>query len=136
MANDAANALVRSLWVSFRERYAERLQPHWIEVGEALSSSGWGAYGERHTGPRCLVHHDFRPDNMMFGTAAGGRPITVLDWQSVTYGAGATDIAYFLAGALSPDVRREGGGAQLLDRRRQLGHEAACWHMRARRTPR
>jgi hypothetical protein len=98
--------LVRSLWVSFRERYAERLQPHWIEVGEALSSSGWGAYGERHTGPRCLVHHDFRPDNMMFGTAAGGRPITVLDWQSVTYGAGATDVAYFLAGALPPDVRR------------------------------
>ena len=98
--------LVRTLWQSFRERYAERLQPTWIEVGEALTSAGWGAYGERHDGPRCLVHHDFRPDNMMFGTAAGGRPITVLDWQSVTYGAGATDVAYFLAGALPPDIRR------------------------------
>ncbi len=105
--------LVRSLWVSFRERYAERLQPHWIEVGEKLSASGWGAYGERHTGPRCLVHHDFRPDNMMFGTAAGGKPITVLDWQSVTYGAGATDVAYFLAGALPPEVRRANESALL-----------------------
>ena len=98
--------LVRALWQSFRERYAERLQPGWVEVGEVLTSAGWGAYGERHDGPRCLVHHDFRPDNMMFGTAAGGRPITVLDWQSVTYGAGATDVAYFLAGALPRDVRR------------------------------
>ena len=98
--------LVRALWQGFRERYAERLRPFWIEVGEALTGAGWGAYGEGHDGPRCLVHHDFRPDNMMFGTAAGGRAITVLDWQSVTFGAGATDVAYFLAGSLPPDVRR------------------------------
>jgi hypothetical protein len=32
--------------------------------------------------------------------------VTVLDWQSFAYGAGATDLAYFLAGALPPDVRR------------------------------
>ena len=37
---------------------------------------------------------------------AGGRPITVLDWQSFAYGTPAVDVAYFLAGALPPDVRR------------------------------
>ena len=42
----------------------------------------------------------------MFASAAGGYPVTTLDWQSFAYGEGATDVAYFLAGALSPDVRR------------------------------
>ncbi len=43
---------------------------------------------------------------MMFASARGGYPVTVLDWQSFAYGAGPTDLAYFLAGALPPDVRR------------------------------
>jgi hypothetical protein len=94
---------IQALWAGFRARYAERLLPHWIEVGEALVGRGGP---QPAGGPRCLTHNDFRPDNMMFGTPAGGRPITVLDWQSVSYGAGATDVAYFLAGALPPAVRR------------------------------
>lgn len=97
--------LVAALWQGFKDRYAERLQPHWIEVGEALVG-GWAQREAAQTGPRSLAHHDFRPDNMMFGTAAGGHPCTVLDWQSFTYAPGATDVAYFLAGALPPDVRR------------------------------
>jgi aminoglycoside phosphotransferase (APT) family kinase protein len=50
---------------------------------------------------------------MMFATAAGGRPVTVLDWQSFAYGVGATDVAYFLAGALAPDARRANEAALL-----------------------
>lgn len=97
--------MVAGLWQGFRVRYAERLEPHWIEVGEAISTR-WARFGDLHEGPRCLTHNDFRPDNMMFGTAAGGHPVTVLDWQSFAYGAGATDVAYFLAGALTPRARR------------------------------
>lgn len=96
---------VSALWQGFRSRYAERLQPHWIEVGEVISTK-WAELGSVHDGPRCLTHNDFRPDNMMFGIAGGGRPVTVLDWQSFAYGAGPTDVAYFLAGALPGDVRR------------------------------
>lgn len=97
--------LVSGLWQGFKARYAPRLQPHWIEVGEALTG-GWGRRNEGAVAPRTLAHYDFRPDNMMFGTPAGGHPVTVLDWQSFTYAPGATDVAYFLAGALPPDVRR------------------------------
>jgi Phosphotransferase enzyme family len=96
---------VATLWKGFRERYAARLKPHWVEVGEVISTK-WAALGSLHDGPRCLTHNDFRPDNMMFGTPAGGHPVTVLDWQSFAYGAGPTDVAYFLAGALTPEVRR------------------------------
>jgi len=98
--------LVQAMWGGFKARYGERLLPHWAEVGEALAGS-FGAVGALHDGPRCLTHNDFRPDNMMFGTAAGGYPVTTLDWQSFAYGAGATDVAYFLAGALPAQVRRD-----------------------------
>lgn len=123
-ASAATPDMIQGLWAAFVDRYAGRLQPDWIRVGEALVASRWGGEGQPRSGPRCLVHHDFRPDNMMFATAAGGRPITVLDWQSVTYGVGATDVAYFLAGALPADVRREhepGFLALYLDTLRDLG---------------
>lgn len=96
---------VRALWLAFRDRYGARLTADQVEVGERLTSR-FARWGELRQGPRCLTHNDFRPDNMMFATAAGGRPVTVLDWQSIGFGAGAVDVAYFLAGALPVDLRR------------------------------
>ncbi len=93
------------LWQAFKDRYGPRLTPDWIKAGDWLSVNA-ATVAEGAGAPRCLTHNDFRPDNMMFGTAAGGYPLTVLDWQSYAYGVGATDLAYFLAGALSPDARR------------------------------
>lgn len=93
------------LWQAFKDRYGPRLKPEWVRAGDWLSLNA-AQVAEGAGAPRCLTHNDFRPDNMMFGTAAGGRPITVLDWQSYAYGVGATDVAYFLAGALPPDKRR------------------------------
>lgn len=101
----ATEDAVAALWAAFKARYDGRLQPSWIEAGDWLSTR-FAAIGGEHEGPRCLTHNDFRPDNMMFATAAGGYPVTVLDWQSYAYGVGATDLAYFLAGALPRDVRR------------------------------
>jgi len=96
---------VAGLWEAFKARYADRLKPNSIQVGDWLTSQP--SFAEDHDGPRCLTHNDFRPDNMMFGNDKGGHAITVLDWQSFAYGVGATDLAYFLAGALTPEVRRE-----------------------------
>ena len=101
----ATNEAVTMLWQAFKARYGPRLAPEWSAVGERLAAN-FERIGALREGPRCLTHNDFRPDNMMFATAAGGRPLTVLDWQSFAYGVGATDVAYFLAGALAPDVRR------------------------------
>lgn len=97
--------MVQALWQGCRDRYAARIQPEWVEIGDKLSAN-FLRLGEIHEGPRCLTHNDFRPDNMMFATAAGGKPVTVLDWQSFAYGPGATDVAYFLAGAITPAERR------------------------------
>jgi hypothetical protein len=102
----AANGdAVAMLWSAFKARYGERMKPAWSEVGDRLTTR-FGRLAEAREGPRCLTHNDFRPDNMMFASALGGAPVTVLDWQSFAYGVGATDVAYFLAGALPADVRR------------------------------
>ena len=113
-ASQATPDAVQALWRGFRDRYAPRLEPAHIEVGERLAGR-FGGFAAAREGPRCLTHNDFRPDNMMFATAAGGKPVTVLDWQSVSLGAGAVDVAYFLAGALPADVRRA-NEAELLER--------------------
>ena len=95
---------VALLWQGFKDRYGDRLRPDWIAVGDWVAPR-FARLGA-HDGPRCLTHNDYRPDNMLFATSAGGHPITVVDWQSFAYGAGPTDLAYFLAGALPPQTRR------------------------------
>jgi hypothetical protein len=105
----ATSGSVGSLWHGFKQRYAPRLQPHWIDAGDRLTAD-FASIAQQHDGPRCLTHNDYRPDNMMFGGPRGGHPLTVLDWQSFAYGAGPTDLAYFLAGAVTPEVRRSHEG--------------------------
>jgi aminoglycoside/choline kinase family phosphotransferase len=97
---------LRQLADPFCERFAGRLS----ERGVAVSRRYAERVARYRSLPRkfkCLAHYDFRPDNMMFATPAGGRPVTVVDWQTLSYAAGADDLAFFLAGALPAEVRRQ-----------------------------
>ena len=94
-----------TLWAAFRERYGDRVTPECVVVGEAITAN-YGRFKDSYSGPRCLIHNDFRPDNMMFGTAEGGYPVAVVDWQSYGYGCCMADVSYFMAGALGRDSRR------------------------------
>ncbi len=53
-------------------------------------------------GPQTLVHHDCHPGNIFWTQAGPG----LLDWQLVRIGEGIGDVAYFLATALEPELRR------------------------------
>lgn len=55
------------------------------------------------TAPRTLVHHDLHPGNFFWYDSKPG----LLDWQLVRTGEGISDVAYFLATALTPEVRRK-----------------------------
>jgi len=44
---------------------------------------------------------------MLFGEQGADRPLTVVDWQTVTWGPAMTDVAYFLGCALPNAQRRE-----------------------------
>ena len=52
--------------------------------------------------PQTLVHHDCHPGNLFWSQSQPG----LLDWQLVRFGEGIGDVAYFLATALTPEVRR------------------------------
>ncbi len=51
--------------------------------------------------PQTLVHHDCHPGNLFWNDTQPG----FLDWQLVRFGEGVSDIAYFLATALAPEIR-------------------------------
>lgn len=53
--------------------------------------------------PSCLVHGDFRLDNLLFGPDA----VLVLDWQLASTGRGAYDLCRFLCGSLTPTAHAE-----------------------------
>lgn len=105
--------LVEALWHGFVDRYGSRVTPAAKRIGDVMSV-GMDKYGAIRKGPRCLIHCDFRPDNMLFGTPEGGAPLTVVDWQSFAFGPGASDIGYFIAGAIDIETRRK-DEAKLLD---------------------
>jgi hypothetical protein len=97
--------LMRQLWLGFRDRYGARIPAECIRIGEKLTLN-FDRFRLGYEGPRGLTHNDFRPDNMMYGTAEGGYPVAVVDWQSLGYGCCMADVSYFLAGALSPADRK------------------------------
>ena len=97
-------ALIGQLYAGFVDRYGDQIAPDHREVCERLVAS-FDAYlaAEAASGrAQGLVHGDYRLDNMLFGQPGADRPLTVVDWQTVTWGPAMTDVAYFLGCAL-PD---------------------------------
>jgi hypothetical protein len=94
----------------FAERYRGRLSDDDLLLGEALvqhypqlftATADWAAANHGY----CVVHADYRLDNMLFGSPPASPAVTVVDWQTVTVGIGPADIAYFCGAGMLPDVR-------------------------------
>ncbi len=101
-------AMMTGLFNGFVDRYGAALTPEQRLVCQKLVDSfdaylaGEGA-DDRVKG---LVHGDYRLDNMLFGRPGSLRDLTVVDWQTVTWGPAFTDVAYFLGCALKTEDRR------------------------------
>ncbi len=103
--SDQIKALYPNAQAVFRERYADRLEPEFMAICERYAE-GVGAWFDRGDSPRCLIHGDFRLDNMLFDVRGGTEPIAVLDWQTVALGNGLTDVGYFLGCGIGGALRR------------------------------
>lgn len=55
--------------------------------------------------PQTLIHHDCHSGNLFWNSDKSHAGF--LDWQLVRLGEGVSDVAYFLATALSPDTRQQ-----------------------------
>ncbi|KAA1250302.1 phosphotransferase [Mycobacterium simiae] len=97
---------VASLYAGFVERYGDRITPRHRTVCESLVAAFDGYLETARDGIQGLVHGDYRLDNLLFGTAEADRALTVVDWQTVSWGPAMTDLAYFLGCALPTQDRR------------------------------
>jgi hypothetical protein len=99
--------LVTQLLPGFFERYEDRIAPEHRALVERFvpSIDGWEA--DRRP-PLGLVHGDYRLDNMLFAREGGAapRPLTTVDWQTVSFGPLMLDISYFLGASLTTEDRR------------------------------
>lgn len=89
-------------------RNFDHLLPRWMpslaeSYGTRLGSVLYGLAAL----PRTLTHGDFRVDNMFFGPDGGDDGFALVDWQVSGIGCGLYDVAYFLGGSVTTEVRRE-----------------------------
>ncbi len=118
--------LIAALYAGFIDRYRDDIAPEHRDVCERLVES-FDAYlsAEAESGrQQGLVHGDYRLDNMLFGEDGADRPLTVVDWQTVTWGPALTDVAYFLGCALPVERRRDQGDALVRAYHEALGPDA------------
>jgi thiamine kinase-like enzyme len=97
--------LLARLLPGFLERYGNRVTPEHREVCERLVAGldRWLATRPR---PFAIQHADYRLDNLLFGLPGSPKPLTVVDWQTVSFGPVMLDASYLLAGSLVVDDRR------------------------------
>ena len=119
-------ALITALHAGFVDRYGDQIAPHHRMVCERLVGGFDDYLAEEAADGRIhgLVHGDYRLDNMLFGAAGADRPLTVVDWQTVTWGPAMTDLAYFLGCALPVAERRKHYDALLDGYHTALGPDA------------
>jgi aminoglycoside phosphotransferase (APT) family kinase protein len=107
MATDATRAArLAPLHAMATERLIERYRDDLL-LNEAAALRGVTQFTEAwlqgRDGPRVLVHGDYRLDNLLF---APDGAVLAVDWQTLELGQPGRDVAYFLATALSREVRQ------------------------------
>ena len=98
------------LWSMFLPGFLATYEGHLTPPGVALLhrfGPVLAAWIDGRSGPSTIVHGDYRLDNLLFESPAGGPPITAVDWQTPGHGPPISDLAYFCGAGLLPSERRE-----------------------------
>ncbi len=106
IAGDGATMIglvMRDATDRFIERYGDRLGDADIELLGRIPEllPGWILARPERVAP---IHGDYRLDNLLFGE--GDDPVATVDWQTITLGLPARDLAYFLSTGLRTVDRR------------------------------
>ncbi|MEP3420162.1 MAG: phosphotransferase [Erythrobacter sp.] len=90
---------------TFLERYSKDLPPELMAIVARMGELADPIFS-RDAPHHCLVHGDYRLDNMLFDAKGGKEPLSIVDWQTLTPGDGAVDIGYFLGAGTGSELRR------------------------------
>jgi aminoglycoside/choline kinase family phosphotransferase len=102
-------------WPAFRDRYWGRLPERvfgWAERFVTTVPEWLEGYADE---PMTVIHGDARLDNMFFGDDGS---LALVDWQMAMRAPGNSDLVYFVATNLTPEMRRR-HERDLLDRYRE-----------------
>jgi hypothetical protein len=107
--NSDAAAQLTMLWgmfvPGFLGTYAKYLDTEQVALIERFGGK-LTSWLDARTGELTVTHGDYRLDNLMFATPAGGPAIATVDWQSPGHGPGIADVSYFLGAGPLPELRR------------------------------
>ncbi len=101
--NKNGQAIYEASLPGFKEVFGSAVLPEMMPAADAYTAAQPGLLDALAAMPHTLVHFDYRADNLFFepdGT------VVVIDWQSISKGGGAADVAYFLSQNLSIEDRR------------------------------
>ncbi len=90
---------------TFVERYSGDLPADLMQIVRCMGELSKAVFA-RENEHKCLVHGDFRLDNMLFDAKDGAHPLAIVDWQTLTPGDGAMDIGYFMGAGVGSELRR------------------------------
>ncbi len=105
-AADLVQAVVIDFTTRFIEHYGDRVSEADASVHRAFAerSGGWLRERSERFSP---IHGDYRLDNLLFATPAGGSPVAAVDWQTLEVGLPGRDLGYFLGNSLRVEDRRK-----------------------------
>lgn len=117
-------AQLEGLWQIFFPGFLATYEKHLSSEATALVTEFGqyiGPWMDARSGPVTVTHGDYRLDNLLFESAAGGPPVTAVDWQTPGHGTPIADLAYFCGAGLLPEDRREAEAGLLDDYVASLG---------------
>ncbi len=92
-------------WEPFWSTFGSALPAEYEPIGSAINRQLPALVARSMRAAWTLVHGDYRLENFMFGPEGSGE-IHVLDWQLLSIGSGARDLAYFTSQNLTSELRR------------------------------
>ncbi len=90
----------------FLATYEQYLPPGGVALLDEFGPQ-LGSWLDGRSGPKTVVHGDYRLDNLLFETPAGGPAVTAVDWQTPGHSVPVADLAYFCGAGLLPPERAE-----------------------------
>lgn len=90
----------------FMEIMSGRLPAEFLHLAERLGGRIADVQRKFFEQPRTLVHNDYMLDNIFFLDGGNGNSLALIDWQFVVAGNGMLDVASFLGGNISTEMRR------------------------------
>jgi hypothetical protein len=100
-----AGPVFRQAWPVFLERFGDLIPSGGHAIGEAVGPRFEQLLDDGATGPRTIVHTDFRLDNLFFD--GPDAEVALIDWQLMTSGGGVYDVCYLLGQSMDRSLRAE-----------------------------